>query len=248
MRKPTAIAAGALLALCANDPAFAAFHFMKVVEVFPGTAVAPNAQYVVIQMYFGGQTFVAGHFIRVYDAAGMTTATFTFGSSVANGASQAKILIATAEAQTFFNLAPDLIMMPALPRAGGKVCFDAIPEDCLAWGNYTGSPSGVGTAFNASAGLVSGKAAIRRLNISGSPTTLDSTDDTDNCANDFLLGTPAPRNNAGQNGTIPPSTCSNGVLEGLEQCDDGNTMNGDGCSSFCEVELVILVDGFEDPI
>lgn len=31
--------------------------------------------------------------------------------------------------------------------------------------------------------------------------------------------------------------CGNGVLEsGLEQCDDGNTMNGDGCSNTCQLE------------
>src|SRR5438445_7919603 len=31
-------------------------------------------------------------------------------------------------------------------------------------------------------------------------------------------------------------TCGNGVVEGTEECDDGNTTSGDGCSSTCQLE------------
>jgi len=31
-------------------------------------------------------------------------------------------------------------------------------------------------------------------------------------------------------------TCGNGVPDKFEQCDDGNSMNGDGCSSLCQIE------------
>ena len=34
----------------------------------------------------------------------------------------------------------------------------------------------------------------------------------------------------------PAPVCGNSVLEGGEQCDDGNTNNGDGCSSQCQLE------------
>ncbi len=34
----------------------------------------------------------------------------------------------------------------------------------------------------------------------------------------------------------PPPTCGNGVAEGTEECDDGNTNDGDGCSSTCALE------------
>jgi cysteine-rich repeat protein len=35
----------------------------------------------------------------------------------------------------------------------------------------------------------------------------------------------------------PPSpVCGNGILEAGEQCDDGNLVNGDGCSSTCTIE------------
>src|SRR6478735_8238129 len=34
----------------------------------------------------------------------------------------------------------------------------------------------------------------------------------------------------------PPPQCGNGKLEGVETCDDGNIVGGDGCSSVCAVE------------
>ena len=37
------------------------------------------------------------------------------------------------------------------------------------------------------------------------------------------------------------SICGNGIKEGTEQCDDGNTFNGDGCSSICQTEIPLCV-------
>ena len=224
-----------LLAVATAFPALATFHLIKVVELFPGTAAAPNAQYVVIQSYAIGQNFVGGQSVTVYNGAGTLVATFTFPGNVPNNANQAKILIATPEAQSFFGVTADLTMSPALLAAGGKVCF-AGTIDCVAWGAYGGASTGVGTPFNGAGGLLSGKAAVRRLNIAGSATVLDAADDTNNCANDFVFGPPIPRNNAGTAGSVPGATCGNGVLEGLEQCDDHNLVNGDGCSNTCTVE------------
>ncbi len=36
--------------------------------------------------------------------------------------------------------------------------------------------------------------------------------------------------------TIPVSICGDGILEPGEQCDDGNVLSGDGCSSNCQIE------------
>jgi cysteine-rich repeat protein len=36
--------------------------------------------------------------------------------------------------------------------------------------------------------------------------------------------------------TCTPAVCGDGVANGLEQCDDGNTISGDGCSSTCTLE------------
>jgi cysteine-rich repeat protein len=32
------------------------------------------------------------------------------------------------------------------------------------------------------------------------------------------------------------ATCGDGLITGTEQCDDGNTVSGDGCSSSCQIE------------
>jgi cysteine-rich repeat protein len=37
-------------------------------------------------------------------------------------------------------------------------------------------------------------------------------------------------------GTAPLPVCSNGLVEGCEECDDGNLLAGDGCSPACRVE------------
>ena len=36
--------------------------------------------------------------------------------------------------------------------------------------------------------------------------------------------------------------CSNGVTEALEECDDGNTVDGDGCSSTCTLEVPEVIE------
>ncbi len=42
----------------------------------------------------------------------------------------------------------------------------------------------------------------------------------------------------------PPAVCGNGVVEGSEQCDDGGTTSGDGCSATCQLENAsALCDG-----
>lgn len=41
-------------------------------------------------------------------------------------------------------------------------------------------------------------------------------------------------------GGRPPNAfpvCGNAVVESPEQCDDGNCINGDGCSSTCQLEV-----------
>ena len=45
-------------------------------------------------------------------------------------------------------------------------------------------------------------------------------------------------------------TCGNGVVDKFEQCDDGNLINGDGCSSLCQKEgddFPVMVYTANDP-
>jgi cysteine-rich repeat protein len=239
------------------------FHLMKVKEVFAGSEAAPNAQYVMLQMYSFGQNQVGGMQVVVYGPSGTVTNTFTFPAIVPNAADQSTILIATAEAQNFFApggpLVADLLMMPVLNRLGGKVCFhDPMfglgDIDCASWGGYGGAPAGVGVPFNFPVGLERGVAMRRRMDICGLPTILDGCDDTENSSMDFLPQPPAPRTNPGVNGAIPPSACGNGAVQSLEQCDDNNLASGDGCSSQCRREATaftpqaLLVDPGENGV
>jgi cysteine-rich repeat protein len=38
-------------------------------------------------------------------------------------------------------------------------------------------------------------------------------------------------------------TCGNGIVENLEECDDGNRQNGDGCNAFCNLEEPVCGNG-----
>jgi cysteine-rich repeat protein len=231
----------AVLAAGVSVSPFMSFHLVKVKEVYPGSDAAPNAQFILLQMPAPGENFVGGKQVRVHDAAGAVVGTFTFPGNVPNGANQATILVATPEALAFFAPGPpltaDLMMTPSLPALGGKVCFHdpvgGADVDCMAYGGYVGSSAGVGVPDSVPVGLIRGVVLERRMDICGAAGTLEGCDDTDDSANDFVYGVPDPRNNAGVNGVIPFGTCGNFNIQSLEQCDDGNLMNGDGCTNTC---------------
>jgi cysteine-rich repeat protein len=230
------IALAAALVAGVALPTLANFHLMQIVQVFGGTPAAPQAQYFMLQSYAFGQDQLAGHTYEIYDASGALTEAGVFPENVANSASQMNVLLATAQAESFFNVDADVQIPAEIMAAGGRVCFNN-GIDCVAWGNYAGGGCGVGAPFNStSGGLHPGRAAKRKLDTAGDPNQVDPGDDTNNCSTDFADALPSPRNNANILGTIPPSTCGNGVVEGVEQCDDHNTNSGDGCSNTCATE------------
>ena len=203
MRKALSLSAAALVMLV-SAKASAGFHVMKVVEVFPGSAAAPNASYVQLQMYSAGQTFVSGHVLHVYAANGteITTAKVTFSGNVANGSDQANILIGTSSVAAAFGVAPDFTLPENLDKTGGAVCFEGI--DCFTWGNFTGTTADITTlpfTFPAD------KAARRSIGGGASATLLEDADDTQKSSVDFAAVTPAPKNNNGaaSDGGITPT-------------------------------------------
>lgn len=183
------VALGALVPL----PVFATFHFVKVVEVFPGTTAESTAQYVVLQMYASQQTSVSGHSLKVFDATGASLGTFTFSHNLSHGATLATMLIATSDAETVFGVMADLEMDAVIDARGGAVCWDVV--NCVAWGTFSAPtllPASPGTPFNAPDGLLFDMAMHRNLSAGGAATN-------------FVLAAPAPKNNAGEVGTVPPT-------------------------------------------
>jgi hypothetical protein len=225
--------AAVALGLAFSPMAFANVHLMKVVEVYPGSDLAPDAQYVMLQMFAGGQTVTTDTVIEVFDNTDTLIQEFKFPNNVASGTNQDHILIATASAQTLFSVTADLTMVNVIPTAGGKICFtDKDPGfsfgiiDCVAWGNFGIVDAKVGTPFNP-AGLVLGK-AIKRNTARAGGAELNGGDDIDDSAQDFLFADPLPFNNAGVAGAS--NTCNNGTIEGVEACDGAN-LNGEDCTT-----------------
>lgn len=189
----------AVLLMGVAAPAAADFHLMSIREVYVGPADDASAQYVELQMYAAGQNMVDGHSLTFYGPTGTLVGTVTFTADVANGANQASILIATAEAEARFNLDADLAMTALIDPAGGRVCFADV--DCFSWGNYSGeatTPSPSGTPFNAAGGLTPDTAARRDISGGTSASQLDASDDTDDSAADFAFAaSPSPTTNGG---------------------------------------------------
>jgi hypothetical protein len=198
-------------------PAAATFHEISVVEVHGGSPAAPDAQYVVLRTFSAGQRFLAGHPMQYWDAGGSFLDAFAFTDDVANGAEQARILIATSTAERLFGVVADLRVPAVMEVEGGKLCFDVV--DCFSWGSYPGDDAG--TPYQTGTGLGDGLAAKRRLDVCQdagcSDGELDAADDTGDSADDFVTGTPAPRNNAGATGAADPDAV---FLHGFE---DGRT-------------------------
>jgi hypothetical protein len=122
--------------------------------------------------------------VTAFDPSGAVQTTFTFTSNPAVGLLDRRVLLATTPAQTMHGITPDLVMNSApLSQAGGMVCWETF--DCVAWGSFTGigTPSPVG----ALAAMPTNTQSLTRVGT-----------DTDVSANDFVLASPTPTNNAGQ--------------------------------------------------
>lgn len=60
--------------------------------------------------------------------------------------------------------------------------------------------------------------------------------------NPVATGAPAPSGG---------EVCGNGIIEGAEECDDGNTTSGDGCSATCALEPIkedVMPEGIYEPL
>lgn len=192
-------------------PASASFHLMSVREVYPGSLAEPNAEYVELQMYAGGQDFVEGHKLNVYNASGSLVKENVLASDVTSGENQRTVLIATPEA----GVAADESLAPSgqLDPAGGAVCWEAI--DCVAWGSFSGS---LGSPAGMPAPAIPEKMAVRRKISANCATLLERADDTDSSAADFEAAFPDPHPNSATPAEHPcSSTAGNDGGRGTPQ-------------------------------
>jgi hypothetical protein len=177
--------------------AWAPFHIMAVDEVFFGTADCPNAQYVRLRLLSAGMMFVNNQHITTQNADGSAAGDFgVFDKNAANGANGANILMGTADAAGLFGVEMDTQVSGHLIFPDGRVCFGNFggqPVDCVAYGNFTGDNGGGGAP---AAAPVLGM-ALSRTSTSGPDSTA------------FAVAAPAPRNNAGDTGTL--GVCPGGV-------------------------------------
>lgn len=170
--------------------AWAPYHVVVVDQVFFGTEDCPNAQYVMMRLTGAGMRFVGGQRVMSQNADGSDADDFgTFATEVSNGALGAHFIMGTADAAALFDLELDQEASGELVFPDGRVCFGLFgggPVDCVAYGDFTGDN---GTNNLPAAAAVRGMALIRGT-------------DTANDQNDFALGAPAPRNNAGDSGVL----------------------------------------------
>jgi hypothetical protein len=200
--------------------ASATFHLIKVRELFPGTATAPQSDYVELQAYSPFQNQLQFGQLKVYGANGTNLSTFmpsTPPAPVPNNANQATAVVAdTGFAAEFPGVTPDFIDSSLdLNPAAGAVCWPITEppfEDCVSWGAFTGNanlPDSAGSPFQGSgtSGAIGDGESIVRSISANCPTALDDADDTNNSAADFSESAPKPRPNSAP---ITEAVCSTG--------------------------------------
>ena len=94
----------ALALLIAAPAAQATFHLIKVREVYAGTE---DDSYVELQMYAAGQSFLNGHSLTLYNAAGGLSHSSTFSAGVTKSENQRTVLIGDSGVQARFGVTPD---------------------------------------------------------------------------------------------------------------------------------------------
>jgi cysteine-rich repeat protein len=243
MRALIALSVPALM-LGLAGPAHAAFHFAHISEVLVSHGGEATRQFVEIEMDAGGQTIVENSVLAAFDSAGdLIGDLLVVPGNISNSGSGLKWLMATAEFEATTGLAPDFTFPAGLPLGGGMVCWGApgsVPPDpgtwdhgdpanyvdCLAYGTYTGpTHPGSGTPTP----LLAEGHSLQRIS------------DTDDNATDFACGDPAdPVNNDAETADVAATEpcaaialCGDGIVQAGEDCDDGNTSDGDECPGSC---------------
>jgi hypothetical protein len=210
-------------------PAHATFHIIVVDQVFPGTELAPHAQYVMLQTQAPVQTAVYGQPFPLFDAAGNPLGTFaTFCTTprqscilpVVSPACSAgdcplpfdsngrHILAATVWAEELFCVTADLVATGVVPHPSGRVCWGDCalrtdcgsgPVDCVAYGSYTGDNAPFG---NPAMSPMLGEALVAVPARQNQFLLLPPNNPLLDSSKGFGVGAPTPENFHGDHGAI----------------------------------------------
>lgn len=210
-----AVSLTGLAAAAAAPPTQASFHIMQIEQVIGGVDGAAVTQAVQLRMRSAGQNLVASARLYAWDAAGENPVLLIdFPANVSNGASGARVLVASADfsSKTDPPLTPDFVFTNLIPEsylAAGSLTFEDNFGSVywrLSWGgdDYTGSGGGLTTNdadgnFNPPFAnqLPSGTAQALLIQIAGTAPS------TNNAANYLVTEDAAVfTNNAGASGTV----------------------------------------------
>jgi len=175
----------AIILAAALGRAEASFHFMVIEEVYPGSFLHPEAQYVVLRSTFSSQNLLNTHAIKTWDAAGNPLSDFgVFDHNETNTANGAHYIMATQAAVNLFQFTASQVVSGSLPFPSGRICWAPFLTDyvdCVAYGNFTGNNGPWGTPAVSPGGLVLQK-ALERIRIVT----------PHNNSTDYALGAPRP--------------------------------------------------------
>jgi cysteine-rich repeat protein len=122
------------------------------------------------------------------------------------------------------------VRMRAITQVGAAAVFTlALVAGCGSSGD-NGTPAGSGGASAGSAGMTSGGKNAGGAGASSGGNA--GTNAAGSSAGGMMMNGEAGSAEAGEPSTTG-AVCGNGKLEPGEECDDGNTKDGDGCSSIC---------------
>lgn len=252
-RRTLAMFVGVFTLAVTSSALEAAFHLMQVEQVIGGVNGDTTAQAIQLRMRSAGQNLISGTRLRVFDASGLNPVTIiTFPSNVPNGASGARILIASPAFSSATSPAavPNFTMtnlIPASYLAAGSLVFEsgATVYWRLSWGggSYTGSTTGSVTNdsdgnFGPPFAGACPSGTLQALQFTGPHTALSTTNAanyaitagaavfTNNAGTSFTVIAPAPTGACCDDST---GNCTNGVTEAT--CDaSAFRYGGDGSS------------------
>lgn len=103
--------------------------------------------------------------------------------------------------------------------------------DDLSYEGVAGSAGGSGTGTETGTGTTTGTPSGASTGTGSTSTGAGAAGGTGGTG-----GTAGSGGSAGTGGGSVVQDCGNGTAEGTEQCDDGDTESGDGCSGTCQME------------